>query len=67
MNLDYILSDLYERFTSRKMIAIVIAIGLTLADQFGLQIDPGIRDRVIGLCVAYLAVEGGVDAVKARF
>lgn len=66
MNLDYVLTDLYTRFFSRKFLAGVLAIGLFLADNFGyIQLDTETKKYVLTVILGYLVVEGSADTVRA--
>ena len=66
MNLDYLISDLYSRFLSRKFLAGVLALGLFLADNFKLiELDSETKKYVLTVILGYLVVEGSADTVRA--
>lgn len=66
MNLDYVLTDLYTRFFSRKFLAGVLAIALFLGDNFGyIDLDTETKKYVLTVILGYLVVEGSADTVRA--
>ena len=66
MNLDYLISDLYSRFLSRKFLAGILALGLFLADNFKLiELDSETKKYVLTVILGYLVVEGSADTVRA--
>lgn len=66
MNLDYVLTDLYTRFFSRKFLAGILAIALFLGDNFGIiQLDTETKKYVLTVILGYLVVEGSADTVRA--
>lgn len=66
MNLDYVLTDIYTRFFSRKFLAGVLALGLFLADNFKvIELDSETKKYVLTIVLGYLIVEGSADTVRA--
>lgn len=66
MNLDYVLTDIYTRFFSRKFLAGVLALGLFLADNFKvIELDSETKKYVLTIILGYLIVEGSADTVRA--
>lgn len=66
MNLDYLISDLYSRFLSRKFLAGILALGLFLADNFKvIELDSETKKYVLTVILGYLVVEGSADTVRA--
>ena len=66
MNLDYLISDLYSRFLSRKFLAGILALGLFLADNLKvIELDSETKKYVLTVILGYLVVEGSADTVRA--
>lgn len=66
MNLDYLISDLYSRFLSRKFLAGILALALFLADNFKfIELDSETKKYVLTIVLGYLVVEGSADTVRA--
>lgn len=66
MNLDYLISDLYSRFLSRKFLAGILALALFLADNFKfIELDSETKKYVLTIFLGYLVVEGSADTVRA--
>lgn len=60
-----LLEDFIARLTSRKFIAFFMVVLVIAADNFGLQVEPELRKQLITMALAYMAIEGTGDVVRA--
>ena len=57
--------DLLVRLSSRKFLAFFSIALVLAADNFGLTVDAEIRKQLVTIAIAYMAVEGSGDAIRA--
>jgi len=60
-----ILTDLFIRLSSRKFLVFGAIALIIFADNFGLKLDPEIRNALMIMSISYITAEGAIDAVKA--
>lgn len=66
MTKEQILTDLYARLTGRKFLTFVGIAVVLLLDGYGiLTLDYETRSQLLVIAVSYLAVQGGIDGIKA--
>ena len=66
MTKEQILTDLYARLTGRKFLTLVGISIVLLLDGYGVvALDYETRSQLLVIAVSYLAVQGGIDGIKA--
>ena len=65
MNYKELAFDLLARLSSRKFIAFFSLMLVLAGDNFGLKLDPEIRNDMVKLVAYYLLAEGTPDAIRA--
>lgn len=60
-----IFEDFVYRLSSRKFIAFLMMALVIAADNFGLQVEPELRKQLVTIAIAYMAIEGAGDVVRA--
>ena len=58
-------STLSELFGSKKFIAMLVGIAITLLSSFGVAVDEGQRQDILNLVMAFIGAQGLADAGKS--